>query len=45
MKTNQSIPTISSGKVFFKLTALGCFLLGFAYTFLLMFNSVLKAMH
>lgn len=34
-----------TGKIFFKLAVIGCFLLGFAYFSILMLNSAVKALH
>ena len=45
MKTNQDLQSLSSGKMFFKLTICCSVLLGFVYTFLLLFNSLLHALH
>jgi hypothetical protein len=45
MKTSPEFYTNAPAKVFFKLTILGCFLLGSAYAFLLLFNTALKAFH
>jgi hypothetical protein len=44
MKRNLELPT-NSRKVFFKLTIIGCFLLGLAYASLLIMNSALQSIH
>ena len=44
MKNDEQFRAKSPTKVFVKLTFLGCFLLGFIYIFLLIFNSALKAL-
>jgi len=44
MKAHREIQVHSPGKVFFKLTICCGVLLGFVYTFLLLFNSVLQAL-
>ena len=44
MKRNPELAT-NPRKVFFKLTIIGCFLMGFAYASLLILNSALQAMH
>jgi hypothetical protein len=44
MKRNPEL-SANPRKVFFKLTLLGCFLIGFAYISLLILNSALQAMH
>ena len=44
MKRNPELSG-NSRKIFFKLTVIGCCLLGFAYASLLILNSALQAMH
>lgn len=45
MKSKHQVQAHSSSEVFFKLTILGCLMLGFVYSFLLIFNSMLQAIH
>jgi hypothetical protein len=44
MKKEMEIQAIPTGKVLFRLTVLGCILLGCVYGFLVLFNSALEAM-
>jgi hypothetical protein len=44
MKKEMEIQAIPTGKVLFRLTVLGCVLLGCVYGFLVLFNSALEAM-
>jgi len=41
---NQNLEAPATGKILFKLTVLGCVLLGCVYGFLLLFNSALAAL-
>lgn len=43
MKANTELQAPPTGKVLFKLTILGCLLLGSVYGFLVLFNSALAA--
>ena len=43
MKTNTNLHFHQPGKLFVKLTIFGCFLIGFVYAFLLLFNIAVKA--
>jgi len=45
MKRNLETYANPPGKIFLKLTILGCFLIGFAYASLLILNSALQAIH
>jgi hypothetical protein len=44
MKQEIDLRPIPTGKVLFRLTMLGCLLLGCVYGFLVLFNSALEAM-
>lgn len=44
MRRELNIQTIPTGKILFKLTILGCVLLGGVYGFLALFNAALAAM-
>ncbi len=44
MTRNREL-SANPSKIIFKLTIIGCFLLGFAYASLMMLNSVLLAIH
>jgi hypothetical protein len=41
---NQSLEAPATGKILFKLTVLGCVLLGCVYGFLVLFNTALAAL-
>ena len=41
---NQNLEAPATGKILFKLTVLGCVLLGCVYGFLLLFNTALAAL-
>lgn len=41
---NQNLEAPATGKILFKLTVLGCVLLGCVYGFLMLFNSALAAL-
>jgi len=43
MKQDLEMQAPPTGKVFFKLTVLGCVLLGCVYGFLVLFNTALEA--
>jgi hypothetical protein len=43
MKQHSELQAQTPGKVFFKLTLLGCVLLGCVYGFLVLFNTALAA--
>jgi len=43
MKQELELQALPTGKVLFKLTILGCLLLGCVYGFLVLFNSALEA--
>ena len=44
MKQNLELQAPATGKVLFKLTIIGCVLLGCVYGFLVLFNTALAAM-
>jgi len=44
MKQNLELPAPATGKFLFKLTILGCVLLGCVYGFLVLFNTALAAL-
>jgi hypothetical protein len=44
MNSNREL-SANPSKIIFKLTIIGCFLLGFAYVSLIVLNSVLQAIH
>jgi len=41
---NQNLEAPATGKILFKLTILGCVLLGCVYGFLMLFNTALSAL-
>ena len=44
MKQNIELQTPATGKVLFKLTLVGCLLIGCVYGFLVLFNTALAAL-
>jgi hypothetical protein len=44
MKQDLELQALPTGKVLFKLTVIGCLLLGCVYGFLVLFNTALAAM-
>jgi hypothetical protein len=44
MKQELELQALPTGKVLFKLTVIGCLLLGCVYGFLVLFNTALAAM-
>lgn len=44
MKQNLELQAPATGKILFKLTILGCILLGCVYGFLVLFNTALAAL-
>jgi hypothetical protein len=44
MKQELDLQALPTGKVLFKLTVIGCLLLGCVYGFLVLFNTALAAM-
>jgi hypothetical protein len=44
MQKQMNVEALPTGKILFKLTIIGCFLLGASYACLMLFNSALQAM-
>ncbi len=44
MQKQLELNALPTGKIFFKLTIIGCFLLGASYVCLMLFNSALHAL-